>query len=184
MSAGERTDRSSGSGSMGEAIGHPPEGQATPGVARRSCAPTSRAGRPGRGRGARRGVRIAGPGATRAGLAVTKKCRSAWKLGYVLPETGTPLSSPHGGYDRPGPRDEQRPRCPVAGVRRDEQVYDRAMKSLGPFARLGWFVPVALVGFAPWGRLRLRGSTRTSRRRRRTTRWRAWRPNGTSATSR
>jgi hypothetical protein len=25
------------------------------------------------------------------------------------------------------------------------------MKSLGPFARLGWFVPVALVGFAPWG---------------------------------
>jgi hypothetical protein len=25
------------------------------------------------------------------------------------------------------------------------------MKALGPFARLGWFVPVALVGVAPWG---------------------------------
>src|SRR6202167_1667329 len=34
---------------------------------------------------------------------------------------------------------------------RGEQVYDRAMKALGPFAPLGWFVPVALVSVAPWG---------------------------------
>jgi hypothetical protein len=31
------------------------------------------------------------------------------------------------------------------------KAYHRGMKTLDPFARLGWFFPIALVGFGTWG---------------------------------